>query len=106
MSSFVIKRGDTGPSLLYALEPLSVNLSAASVVFIMRNAWGQAKVARSPAVIVTATGTPTVRYDWDAADTDVPGVYRAEFEVTYNDTSVETFPASGFITVVISDDLG
>jgi hypothetical protein len=106
MGTFSIKRGDTGPSLLYALEPLSVNLTGGSVVFNMHSARGQAKVERAPAVIVTAIGTPVVRYDWAEGDTDAAGVYRAEFEVTYADDTVETFPASGFITVSIADDLG
>lgn len=106
MDKFYLKRGDTSPSLAFALEPATTVLSGASVVFNMRDrAAGTVKVSRAAAAIVTATGTPTVRYDWAAADTDTAGTYDAEFEVTYSDLTVETFPNSSNITVVISGDI-
>jgi hypothetical protein len=54
-------------------------------------------VIDSPAGIVT--------YDWQTGDTDVSGVYYAEFEVTYGDGSVETFPNSGNISIKITPEL-
>lgn len=103
---FKIKEGDTSPSIQYALTPTSVVLTGASVVFSMRDrATGTIKVNRQAATIVTATVTPTVQYDWVTADTDTAGTYEAEFEVTYADTTVETFPNDGFITVTITGDV-
>jgi len=46
-----------------------------------------------------------VRYNWTAADTDTVGSYQAEFEVTYADASIETFPNDGYIRVEIIDDI-
>lgn len=46
-----------------------------------------------------------VRYDWSADDTNAIGSYQAEFEVTYADASVETFPNRGYIRVEIIDDI-
>jgi len=46
-----------------------------------------------------------VRYNWIAADTDTIGSYQAEFEVTYADASIETFPNDGYIRVEIIDDI-
>jgi uncharacterized protein YfaS (alpha-2-macroglobulin family) len=43
-----------------------------------------------------------VRYSWGTDDTDEAGRYRAEFEVTYADGSVETFPNDGFHDVVLT----
>ncbi len=100
-----IKRGDTSPSLLYALEPASVVLTGATVRFNMRDAAGAVIVNRAAATIVTATGTPTVRYDWVGADTDTAGFFDAEFEVTYAGGAVETFPNNGFIRVNIDGDI-
>ena len=106
MRSFHIKQGDTSPSLVYALSPTSVVLSGATVVFNMRNrSTGVVAVSRAAAVIVTATGTPTVRYDWAAGDTATAGTYDGEFEVTYSDLSVETFPNASNITIVIAGDI-
>jgi len=105
MTAFYIKRNDTSPSLLYALTPLTVDLTGAAVVFNMRNESGTVVISREAAVVVTATGTPTVRYDWQAGDTDTAGAYRFEFEVTYADDTVETFPNYSFGDVTISEDI-
>lgn len=103
--TFHLKEGDTSPAISYALEPTSVDLTGASVVFIMASRRGVVKVNRQAASITTAVGTPTVQYDWQAADTDQNGSYRGEFEVTYADSTVETFPNSGFINITIAKDL-
>jgi hypothetical protein len=104
MEIFYIKRNDTSPSIRYALSPTSVDLTGATVRFHMR-ARGGATVVYSAASVVTATGTPTVEYDWDAADTDTAGVYEAEFEVTYPVGAIETFPSVGYIRVSIEEDI-
>lgn len=103
--TFYLKKGDTSPSLIYALDPASVVLTGATVRFNMRLSGGATKVSRAAAVIVTATGTPTVQYNWQAADTDTAGFYEAEFEVTYAGGAVETFPNSDFIRVQITGDI-
>ena len=41
-----------------------------------------------------------------AWETDTAGVYRAEFEVMYNDGRLETFPNDGYISIQILSDLG
>lgn len=104
MSEFYIKRGDTSPALLYTLAPDTLDLTGATVRFHMATAAGTLLVDE-PAVIVTATVTPTVRYDWQAGDTATAGPMRAEFEVTYSGGAVETIPNDSFITVLISADL-
>lgn len=103
--TFLIKQNDTSPAIEYALEPASVILTGATVVFNMR-AWnGDVKINRQPASITTDTVTPTVQYDWQIGDTDTAGVFQAEFEVTYWDLSVETFPNDGYILIKVGDDI-
>ena len=97
MATFKLKEGDTSPALSYQLIPADVQLAGATVVFLMKDARGTVKVNRESATITdagdgTATGTPTVQYDWATADTDTAGFYYGEFEVTYSDASIETFP--------------
>jgi len=105
-NSFTLKRGDTSPSIIFSLAPTSVVLTGATARFSMRSRFtGAIKVNRAVAVVVTATGTPTVRYDWQSADSDTSGSYEAEFEITYAGGAVETFPNSGFIPVEISGDI-
>jgi hypothetical protein len=105
--TFYIKRNDTSPALRYALTPASVVLTGASVQFQMRprRPKGAAAVIDVAAVVVTATGTPTVEYAWQPSDTDSAGLFDAEFKVTYADGEVETFPNDGFITVKVSGDI-
>ena len=106
MSEFTIKQNDTSPSLLYAIQPTSIDLTGATVVFNMRNqVTNVVQVSRKAAIVVTATGTPTVQYDWDEADTQTSGQFEAEFEVTHSNGRVETFPQRGFIGITITDDI-
>ena len=108
MSTFYIKEGDTSPAIEYALSPTDITLNGATVVFNMRDRRGTVKVNRAAATITDdglLTDTPTIQYDWVSADTDTAGTYYAEFEVTYADTTVESFPNSGFITVKIDADI-
>ena len=103
MATFYIKQNDTSPAILYELTPTDVELTGATVVFRYRAIGTETWVSKS-AVIVTEDVTPTVRYDWEAADTATPGFLESEFVVTYSDNTVETFPNSGFITINIEGD--
>lgn len=47
-----------------------------------------------------------VEYAWAAGNTDTPGTYFVEFEVTDGSGKQETFPNDGFVTLDISAALG
>lgn len=105
--TFYVKQNDTSPAMLATLQDANggaISLNAASVRFHMRTIGGASTVVDAAATIVSA-GSGIVRYDWDAADTASIGSYQAEFEVTYADASVETFPNDGYIRVEIKDDI-
>ena len=76
---FFIKRGDTSPALRYALDPATVDLTGASVLFQWR-ARGSTTVLSRAAAIVTPTGTPTVQHNWQAGDTATAGLFEGEFK--------------------------
>ncbi len=102
---FYIKEGDTSPSLRYTLLPAPIVVSGATVRFSMRNRQTTVvKIDRAACAIVDGA-LGVVQYDWQTADTDTAGVYEAEFEVTYSDGSIETFPNFGAISVVIDADI-
>ena len=112
MSKFIIKRNDTAPVmearlLGKSLQP--VPIVGATVVFNMRSFSGGVVINRAP-VTVLDDDTGLVKYEWGAADTARSGTYQGEFEVTFADGKIETFPksenaASNFITVVVSEDV-
>lgn len=105
--TFNIKQNDTGPAMLATLQDASgaaVNLTGASVRFHMRSVSGGNPAVDAAATVVTAA-SGIVRYNWAPEDTDSVGTYQAEFEVTYADGSIETFPNDGYIAVQIVDDI-
>lgn len=105
--TFYIKRNDTSPALLASLQDANgtaVDMTAASVRFHMRQINSQVVKVDADAVIVAAE-QGEVRYNWQTADTDTIGSYQAEFEVTYSDGTIETFPNDGYIPVNIVGDI-
>lgn len=102
--TFYIKRGDTSPAIRYALDPAETNLTGATVRFQMKLRGG-AQVLDAAAQVIAATVTPTVQYNWAAADTATAGQFEAEFRVVYSDGAIETFPNSGFIAIRIGEDV-
>lgn len=105
--TFYIKQNDTQPAFQAVLQDGAgdpINLDGATVRFHMRAIGSNtAKVDAAASVISALSGI--VRYSWDAADTDRIGSYQAEFEVTYSDSTIETFPNDGYVRVVILDDI-
>jgi len=103
---FSIKRNDTSPSLSGTCTDASgaaIDISGATVRFHMLDTDGNT-VVDAAAVIASGSGG-VARYDWVAADTDVAGGFRGEFEVTYADGTIETFPNTSYIPIRIYEDL-
>jgi hypothetical protein len=46
-----------------------------------------------------------VYYDWVAGDTDSAGYYSGEWQVTYDNGQVETFPNDGVFLVQVVEQL-
>ena len=106
MMAFTIKQNDTSPAIQASLKDYNgnpVNLVGATVRFHMRSFEGTIKVDRT--MTITSGTNGIVTYFWQAGDTDTAGTYYAEFEVTYSDLSVETFPNNGSIAITITQEL-
>jgi hypothetical protein len=112
MAKFIIKRNDTSPVMdarLLTEQKNAVGLEGATVVFNMRNSTGPVVIDRA-AVTVLEAESGLVRYEWLTNDTASTGVFQGEFEVTFADGKVETFPKSdkanaNFIEIVVVDDV-
>jgi hypothetical protein len=46
-----------------------------------------------------------VQYEWSTGDTATAANYQGEFEVTYLNGTVETFPNSGYIVVRVIPEI-
>lgn len=105
--SFFIKQNDTSPSLVATLKDFegdAINLTDATVRFHMKSIDGTLKID-APMTVVSPSTVGVIRYDWQAGDTDTVGTYYIEFEVTYADNSIETFPNTGSEIVSVVKEL-
>lgn len=105
--TFIIKQGDTAPRLQAKLllpTRQAAPIAESSVRFHMRPS-GRNTVAVDAAAVIVDAGTATVQYNWDAVDTSSTGSYEGEFEVTYPDGTIETFPNDGYIEILIPQQI-
>jgi len=104
--AFRIKQNDTSPSLEATLSDVNlvpVNITAAVVMLHMKAIGGAVVLTRQ--MTITDAENGVVQYDWQAGDTATVGTYYVEFEVTYSDGNVETFPNTGSLPLVITREL-
>lgn len=110
MADFYWKQHDTAPMIQFAFTDLLGNvppgtLAGASVKFIMR------ATGSSGSPKINAAGTIVNPTNWlfgyqpTGSDTDTAGEYQGEFQVTYADTTKQTFPDPGYLDIQITADL-
>jgi hypothetical protein len=97
--------GDTHPPIRTTLtdEAGVIPLLGATVTFLMKQERGTKQVSGECEVLDVTTGE--VAYQWQAGDTDVPGVYRAQWRVEFGNGAVEHVPSNDYDEVVIRDNL-
>lgn len=106
MSDITVKQGDTLPAVQGTCllpDGTAADLTDASAI-TFRMTPESAGLTADLAGAATATDPATsgvVEYEWQPGDTDVPGLYLAEFHVEYLDGSSETFPSEGYISVEV-----
>ena len=105
---FYIKQNDTKPVLRAKLLDSAgnvVNITGATVVFSMRvRPGGTTKVDKQACTINTAV-LGDIQYAFSAANTNTADRYEGEFQVTYSDSSVQTFPNNTYIDITVTDDV-
>jgi hypothetical protein len=106
---FLIKQGDLLPRLDFTLldGTTPVDLSTAlSGRFIMSNRVGT-KVDRAVAFLPQNLPENHGRgyFAWQDVDTDTVGSFNGEIEVVWPGDKTQTFPAKGYITVLVLKDL-
>jgi hypothetical protein len=108
MTDFFIKRRDRVPSISATLIDSAgapVDLTGATVKFVMSLSPGGGTPTLNVAAIMVSAPAGAVKYDWAVGDTAASGSYVAEWEVTYSNGKKQTFPGVGYNTISIADDL-
>jgi len=103
---FTIKQNDTSPAIRALLNDAngnSINLIGAAVRFHMKDEWGDVIINNNAVLEDDENGI--VRYDWLEGDLNVTGICYGEFEVTYEDESIETFPNDGYIKIKVIGEI-
>jgi hypothetical protein len=94
MTDFYWKQGDTAPALAVTLRDgngVAVDLTGATVRFHLVDAVARALML-NVAATVTSAATGQVRVNPATAQIPRPGNYLGEFEVTFADGTIETWP--------------
>ncbi len=103
----IVHKGDTEPPLLAVItdeDGVVVNLTGASVTFVMRQLSSNAPVVNAAATIVNAAGGQ-VQYSWSTQDTALAGLFMGEFHVTDSGGGTYTFPNEGYLEILVEDSL-
>lgn len=104
---FYWKQGDSAPAIAeQLLDGLGapVVLTGATVKFMM---WapGETAVKVNAAATITDAALGKVSFTPSAAQTDTPGDYLVEWQVTFGGGAIETFPNSDWQKVRVKDDI-
>ncbi len=112
-ADFYMAQNDTGPVLEAVLTDEDgtvidlTGLADTDIRFHMANPDAAApKVDDNTNTSIVAPPTDgKVQYDWQAADTDEPGFFDAEFQATFTDGSIVSFPNYKYFTVLIREEI-
>lgn len=107
MADFTMKANDTRPAIQATLSAAATDVIS-SVKFLMSDSTGTLKVNAAGSIVTQPSSTSggVVKYQWVANDVNTAGNYRGEFQVTFNDSRIETYPNSAYIAISILPDLG
>lgn len=104
IANFHIRRDDRLPPIQAFLSDATgaaINLSGASVQFVMEDHYGTVKAQGAATVLDAAQGL--VEYAWGATDTDTPGLYMARWVITIGGKSLSV-PNDGDLLIEVYDN--
>ena len=104
-------QGDTAPPITYRFQsddsPVDLS-SVQDIRFIMEDNY-ESNIVESDLngdVSIVDSALGKVEYSLSSADTEDSGQFYAEWEVTYSDGTIETFPSDDTIDIHIMEQLG
>jgi|TARA_B110000914_G_scaffold174272_1_gene155362 hypothetical protein len=106
--AFTITQNDTSPSIKATLKDGAgtvIDLTSATCKIHVMPLGGTVLKVNAITTITNPT-TGIVQYDWIPADTTDFGTFSIQFEVTYGNGTIETFPNNGSLAMIITKELG
>lgn len=107
MGILTMKKDDLEPKFIATLrnaDGTPVDLTNATSVSLIVKQQGGAKYFKSTGTILDAING-VVSYTWASGDTDTVGTFQMEFEVIWPTGRPETFPNSGYDTLIVGASL-
>lgn len=108
MTTINIKQDDTQPAMKVRLKDSAgnpANLTGATVQVAIQH-YSQPAIKFNRDAYIADAVAGEVWLIWQSEETQVTGLYRIEFRVTYQDGNRETFPNDGYLMVKIMERLG
>lgn len=114
ISDFYIKQNDTADAIIVTLAyddgtPIAQDITGCVVKFHMKNSSGTLLVASGTGFIQGDPANKQVGYQWASPDTATASAaatpHEAEFQITYSDARIETFPNTRNIFVHIFPEI-
>lgn len=102
--AFTLKAGDTAPAFVGKCLDASgapIATLGATVAFRMKPVVAGLAPPLAAAAVWSDAATAEATYAWVSGDTDIPGMYYAEFHVTFANGKTETFPNGEYAVVEI-----
>lgn len=107
-ASFYIKQNYTAPTIEAVLTDSNGRVKsmadASTVKFHMKSEQGTILVEDGVGSVKNAL-KGIVAYQWQSGDTSNTGIHNAEFQIEYNNGQIETFPNTGYIRVIVKDEI-
>lgn len=104
-----VRQNDTLPYLDFGLvkdlNKTAHDLTGATVTFTMRNRKTDVVKIDGASVTLIDAAAGEVRYSWSSGDLDEAGYFNGEFQVTFADERILTFPAGEYIEIEVLAEL-
>jgi hypothetical protein len=104
LTKFLMVKNDLRPSILATLQYSDgsiVDLTGCTAKFVMTQSGTE--IINKTATVLSPATSGQVRYDWASGDTAHVGMYKGEFQITFADTKVMTFPTDGSLDIEFRD---
>jgi len=105
-----IKKGSTKPSIHFRLfnmdTYLPIDLTGAEIKFFMEGPENSTDIKKfqGEGDVVVSPLTGIGKYEWHPGDTDTPGIYKSDFEITLSDgIKIRVPDKDDFIMILVED---